>query len=172
MNCLLFGLLVDRAGKFLALPPSSSRFAELLSSAQPDVRAGAVYALGFAKSGAEVPLLFQRFRDPSWHVRYEAMIACARLLNLGFYEKIGTTLTAIKELETDDVDRVQTAAKAIVSQLQDLNATEMKDNHDLGLQIPDSLLMPMLLSSVRNSSFRTFYMSNPFRAEDFLSKGL
>jgi hypothetical protein len=171
MNCLLFGLLVDRAGKFLVLPPSSTKFAALLQSPIPDVRAAAAYALGFAKSGAEVPLLFSLFSDHKWHVRYEALISASRLLNLGYYERIDNVITVVKDLENDEVQVIRDAAKSISAQLNAMGVNARWDNQDmtLGLELPDSLLLKLLIASVRRAGFRDVYMTNPFRADDYFS---
>jgi hypothetical protein len=166
LSFLLFGLLEERVRKFMALPISLERFMAGLNAEHADVRAAAAFALGCVGSAEGLDALLNATRDRSWLVRYEGMIGLAKLINAGVVIDIGPVIAVGQSLEADDVQVVQNAASRIVKQLvmrrEDVGETELI----WALEIPGSLLFPLLLDAVKRPGFLAAYHTDVFRHEE------
>jgi hypothetical protein len=169
ISFLLFGLLADRAAHFLALPSCSEKFAQCLQSPEPGSRAAAAFALGCRPEEGSIAHLIPTLADPSRLVRYEAMLAIGRIVKEGMAEDIDAILDALQVLESDPVARVREAASAIARQLK-VQRTENTGKNDgeisFCLDLPSSLLLPLLIRSVRRPGFLEVYPKNVFREDD------
>ena len=166
LHCLLFGLLEEKAGKFMSLPSSSQKFTPLLSSDRLDVRAAACFALGFTKSPAPMRMLIAALSDASWIVRNEALIAATKLVKFASIDDSRLFRQTITHLREDPVQLVRENAAQVDAQLQSLPDTSLSHETDAFIRAPESQLLNLLLASVRHRHFVKFYTTNIFR-DDF-----
>jgi hypothetical protein len=164
LNFVLFGLLADRAGNFLSLPECCERFADSLDSPKSDVRAAAAFALGCNRAEGRVDYLLPKLADSSWLVRYESILAIGKMLNRGLVEDVPEVVRELQMVEQDNVARVRDAATMVVEQLR--SGARNDSEGAFNLELPRSLLLPLLVESVRRPNFLDAYPKNMFREDE------
>jgi hypothetical protein len=165
ISFLLFGLLADRTGHFLSMPACSEKFAQFLHGPQSDVRAAAVFALGCNREEGRVHYLVPKLSDPSWLVRYEAMLALAKMVSGGVVENVNEIIGALGRLEADSMPIIATTAAKVIKQINERQA-DIDDDTGLSIELPRSLLLPLLIDSVRKPGFVGAYSGNLFREDE------
>ena len=160
-SCILFGLLSQRAGPLLNIPGSTSYFVPLLDDPRPEVQASAAFALGHINSSNSIPKMTECLSSNNWIVRYEALVAIARIFDYGFVNDINCITQAVSIVKNDKNNTVQEAA-ATISQQLDRNLIKTGASGSYNIIIPESKLLDLLCQSVQTPNFVKRYNTYVF----------
>lgn len=159
-SSLLLGLLIEKAGRLMNLPPFGSKFLPLLKSPREDIRASTAFLLGSARDKLVVAPLTGLLADPSPLVRSQTIQALYQLMRV-VPDK--NTYDDLKKMENDpdpEVKQVYISLKPLLNQL------ESHQSDSFGQRpLASNLLLEKIISSVRSVNFEDRLAENIFKLE-------
>ena len=142
-SALLLGLLVERAGRLMNLPPFVQKFAPLLKSRKQEVRASVIFLLGNSREGSTLDIVAPFLADKNPLVRCQAVWSVCKLMKA---TNNFALIDSITSLQGDKDASVRLAIETLIPYFTDENLQDQP--------LPQNqVLVQMLMNSVEANGF-------------------
>ena len=148
-SALLLGLLVERAGRLMNLPPFIEKFLPLLKKGRPEIRASTLFLFSTTQEFNLLPAVVPLLQDKNPLVRSQAVWAVGKF---AFLTKNQEMIEKIMLMKNDSDFSVRTAVETLTPVLTE-NQEEEEENQP-EIQFPQNqMLLQLLMNSVNSTKF-------------------
>ncbi|OHT01473.1 hypothetical protein TRFO_31701 [Tritrichomonas foetus] len=159
-SALFLGLLIERGGRLMNLPPFCETFVKLIKEdTRDDVRAASVFVLGVSKDTQYIEMLVDLLADKSPFVRVQSFFALLQMMQVAPNKEIFPKMKALQ----NDTDQI--CKNAVIDAIPTLELIEANADDAFGVKpVCFSLngILQNLTLSVRSPGFMKRYEKNVF----------